>query len=239
MAKDGFQIDNRFKRRMQAKFGRYHLQAGVLRDRPHKEPKPVKEAIAEMRKPQAFGPRKPEKFGPPKPKKPKKPQSTLKKVSSKAKKKISKALETKKSKAARKQKAMVKANRARGLGTMEGGPVRLKKATTKGTVQEIARYMRKRHGIPFLREPFIKDKSPEMRVLKRELMKLISGRVKSYSKVETALRAVIRVPFLKKRYGRNSRRAQRIKTFDRLGIDTGQVFQALEGKVRVNPNVQK
>jgi len=224
---------------MQAKFGRYQLQAGVLRDRPHKEPKPVKQALAEM----SQAKRRPKQVNPktnPKPKsKAKRAKTKSKGVVKQAKKKISSLLESKKSKAEKRKKAMIRSNRARGLGTLEGGPVRLKKASTKGTVQQIAQYMRKRHGIPFLREPFLKDKSPEMKTLKRELMKLISGRVKGYSKVETALRAVIRVPFLKKRYGRNSRAAQRTKTFDRLGIDTGQVFQALDGKVRVNPSVQK
>lgn len=239
MDNKGFQIDNRFKKSMTAKFERYRLQAGVLKNGPHKEPKDVKQAKFENRKIEAFGPKAPPKFGPPKPKKPKKPKSTLKKISQKYKKKISKAFESKKSKTKRRLKAKVKAYKAMGLGYMEGGPVRLQKSTTKGSLQDIAGYVRKRHNIPYLTAPFKNMKSKEMRLLTKELFNLISNRRKGYAKVEAALRDVIRIPFLKKRYGNNSRRAARIKTFNRLGIDTGQFYQALDGKVRLNPSVQK
>lgn len=234
MANEGFQIDRRFKKKMVGRFEKYRLESGILKDKPHREPKSVKQAKAELassRKPPRSKTNQKPKSGPKKPKS----QSITKKF----KKKIAKALQTKKSKKKMRHDAMVKRNRARGLGTMEGGPVRLKKASTRGMVSEIANYMRKKHGIPYLTQPFRNDKSKEMKALKRELLNLITRKSKSYSKVQTALRAVIRNPFLKRQYGRNSRSAIRNKTFDRLGIDTGQVFQALDGKVRVNPNVQK
>lgn len=239
MDNKGFQIDNRFKKSMTAKFERYRLQAGVLKNAPHKEPKDVKQAKFENRKIESFGPKAPPKFGPPKPKKPKKPKSTLKKVTQKAKKKLSKAFESKKSKSKRRHQAKVKALKARGLGYMEGGPVRLQKSTVRGTIQDVAGYVRKRHGIPYLTEPFRNMKSKDARILTRALLNLIVKKKRGYAEVEKALRDCIRNPFLKKRYGKNSRNAARIKTFNRLGIDTGQFFQALDGKVRINPSVQK
>lgn len=245
MAKrDGFQMDERFKRSMKGKFGRFNLRAGVLQDKPHREPRSPKEVMASRKKPEVFGPKfqKPQKFGPKQQKKKSKKQlikAKIKKAQAKVKKKIKNRLMTAEAKKRKRVKAMTKSNRARGLGTMEGGPVRLKKATTRGTVMKIAHYIRTRHKIPYLTAPFRNAKSKEIKTLTRELISLIAGKTKSYSKTETALRAAIRVPFLRKKYGRNSRAAQRIKTFDRLGIDTGQFFRALDGKVRVNNNVPK
>lgn len=228
MAKrDGFQMDERFKRSMKGKFGRFNLRAGVLQDKPHKEPRPVKKTLENRVK---------------KERKKKSKKQLMKAKIKKSQAKVNKkgkarsSLNVKKSKS---KKSMSQKNRARGLGTMEGGPVRLKKATTRGTIMKIAQYIRRRHKIPYLTAPFKNAKSKEMKTLLAELMNLTTGKSKSYSKAETALRAVIRVPFLRKKYGRNSIAAQRIKTFDRLGIDTGQFFRALDGKVRVNNNVPK
>lgn len=236
MARDtgGFKIDERFKKRMKGRFERFSLEAGVLKDKPHKEPrpaKPIKRKKTKVKKAEGQPVAKPT----PKPKKKKK--VSFKNSVKKAKKKLSNRFKSKSKRAAERHSAMVKSHAARGLGTMEGGPVRLKKASTKGTVMEVAEYVRKVHKIPYLTAPFQKENSPEMKALKREFFRLIVGRTKSYSKVESLLRNVIRLPFLKKRYGRNSVNAIRIKTFDRLGIDTGQFFRALEGRIRVNKNV--
>lgn len=235
---EGFQIDKRFKKRMQGKFERFTLQAGILKDKPHREPRPVNDARL---KPKA----KTKKKSLPKPrkvsakKKKRKSKSFIKKILGKAKKKLKNTVTTSAYRKEQKRKAMVASHRARGLGTMEGGPVRLKKAKVRGTVAEVGEYVRKVHKIPYLTRPFENPNTPETKKFTRAFFQLLSGKEKSYSKVESLLRDIIRIPILKKKYGSNSAKARKVKTFDRLAIDTGQFYQAISAKIRVNQNVPK
>lgn len=223
----GFQIDKRFKKKVRARYERYTLEAGVLKNKPHKEPRTAQSVLKARAKSKPVPSAKPKGKAKPKTAK-KKAKSFTDRVKARGKKA---------GKASKNRKAMVKRNRARGLGTLMGGPVRLKKVTTKGTVMQVGEYMRKVHKIPYLTAPFAR-KTNEVKAMLAGFMAL-NSRQTTASKVETLARAVIRIPFLKKRYGRNSAATQKVKTFNRLGIDTGQFFTALDAKVRVNPNVPK
>lgn len=126
----------------------------------------------------------------------------------------------------------VKKGKRGGLGTLQGGPVRKMTQKTNGTVAEVSERLRKRIGKNYLTAPFRKN-SKERREMMTEYFNLASGKTKSYSKFETALRRLIRTPILKKAYGSNSRKWASVKTFNRLMIDTGQFFKAITAKIRV------
>jgi len=177
LIKPTFKIDERFKKRVQARYERFDIQAGILEDKAHHEPRPA-------RRPRPKG-----------------------------KKKASPSY------------------RARGLGTLEGGPVRLQKRTTQSTTARIAERLRKELGVDWLRAPVRRYNSPEMKQLRKAFADLVLGKNRSYSVVEAKFRAVLRVPILRGRYGRNTRAAERVKTFNRKLIDTGQFFKAILAKV--------
>jgi hypothetical protein len=167
-------VDERFKKRVQARYGRYDLEAGVLKDKPHRDPKPAK----------ARG----------------KPQKKKRVQGAKAK------------------------------------TVRLQKAKASTTNAEVSERIRKDHGVDYLRSPLRMHNSLPMKQFRKAFGRLLTGKDKNYSSVESKFRAVIRIPILKLHYGRNSAEAARTKTFNRKLFDTGQFFKAIISKVRVRKN---
>lgn len=126
---------------------------------------------------------------------------------------------------------------SRGLGTLQGGPVRKTNRQKKyGTVARVSESLRKRFKGPsggnIYTDPFRRSRSKDMRAFLRAFNLLVSGKTKNYGAVEAALRAVVRNPILRRTYGANSAVTRKIKTFDRLLIDTGQFFKAITAKVR-------
>jgi hypothetical protein len=225
-------VDERFKKRVKARYERFDVQGGVLEDKPHHEPKPAKRAKKKQKK-QRVQSKQQHESGADKAKKKTKAKKKKASLFQKVKGKIKKAATTKADKA----KKMRAAHRARGLGTLEGGPVRLQKPKTWGTVAEVGEAIRKIHGIDYLRTPVRRENSPEMKELRKAFFDLLRGRNKNYSAVEAKFRAVLRIPILKARYGRNTSAAARVKTFNRKLIDTGQFFKAIIARVRVRKNV--
>lgn len=226
MIKPTLKIDERFKKRVQARYERFDVQGGILIDKPHHEPRPAKQVQKAKRK-QAEQAKTPGEQA-------KKKQNTKKKQKSfaqKVKGKVKQSLTSKKAKAAKKQKALVASHRRRGLGTLEGGPVRLQKAETRSTTATIAERIRTDLGVDWLRTPVRRENSPEMKQLRKAFFDLVTGKNRNYSAVEAKFRAVLRIPILKKRYGRNTPAAARAKTFNRFLIDTGQFFKAIAAKV--------
>lgn len=216
-------IDERFKKRVQARYERYDVQGGILQDKPHHDPRPAKQVQKQRRKMKAKKETTEDK---------KKKQTTAKKkkktLFQKVKGKIKKATTTK----AEKGKKLRAAHARRGLGTLEGGPVRLQKNTTTSTTATIAERIRKELGIDWLRTPVRRENSPEMKQLRKAFFDLLRGKNRNYSAVEAKFRAVLRIPILKGRYGRNTPAAARAKTFNRKLIDTGQFFKAIMAKVK-------
>lgn len=118
-------------------------------------------------------------------------------------------------------------------GSMEGGPVRKKSGRVNGSLAGVGEQLRTVHRVPYLTAPFKQNRSKEMKELRLRLVELITGKAKSYSKFQTALRSLIRTPILKQKYGHNSLATARAKGFNRFLIDTGQFFRAITAKVRV------
>lgn len=232
MIKPTLKIDERFKKRVQARYERFNVQGGILQDKPHHEPRPAKEVLAAREK--VRGASKPKetvaKKAEKKTKAAKKKKTLLQKVKGKAKK----ALTSKKAKEAKRSKALAASHRRRGLGTLEGGPVRLKSVKTRSTTATIAERIRTELGIDWLRTPVRRENTPEMKALRKAFFDLVTGKNRNYSAVETKFRAVLRIPILKKRYGRNTPAAAKEKTFNRFLIDTGQFFKAIVAKVSSN-----
>lgn len=129
--------------------------------------------------------------------------------------------------------------RTRGLTTVAGGPARFKSSTaSKLTIAQVAEFIRKRTGVNYLTAPFAQKNSLRMKTLRKEIGRLITGEAKSYSKLQTALREVIRYPILRLKYGKNKPSTVKRKGFDRYLFDTGQFYQNLKAKVQVK-RVQK
>lgn len=125
--------------------------------------------------------------------------------------------------------------RPRALGTLQGGPVRKQSPKSYTTTLEVAKAMQTRTG--FMTKPFKKHRSQDMRRFMKAFFDYAAGKV-ARSKVQTALRAVVRNPMLRGDYGRNSRNTSRIKGFNRLLFDTGQLFKRIQTYVRTR-RVQK
>jgi len=166
LIKPEFKIDKRFKKRLQARYERFDLKAGILEDKPHKNPEPAR----------------------------------------------------------------------KGLGALQGGPVRKQKAKTSTTLAKVSENLRKTQA-DYLRAPFEQPKSKPMIAFRRALGDLITRKNTNYSRVEAALRAVLRIPILQKKYGSNTPKTRKVKTFNRKLIDTGQFFKAIIAKVRSGKNV--
>lgn len=217
-------VDERFKKRVQARYERFDIQGGILQDKPHHDPRPAKKPKKTQRKLRSKADTNSEK-----PKKKSAAEKKKKSLTEKVKTKIKKKLTSKKAKAA----ALRRAHTRRGLGTLEGGPVRLQKPSTTSTTAAIAERIRKELGVNWLVEPVRRENSPEMKALRKAFFDLLRGRNRNYSAVEAKFRAVLRIPILRGRYGRNTAAAARVKTFNRKLIDTGQFFKAILAKVKV------
>lgn len=121
-------------------------------------------------------------------------------------------------------------------GTLQGGPVRKKGLKTYGsTMLDVAKAMQKKTG--FMTAPFRKQRSRDMQAFLKAFFAYASGKA-SKSKVQTALRAVVRNPMLRGDYGRNTRMTAKMKGFNRLLFDTGQLFKSILSYVRTR-NVQR
>ena len=125
--------------------------------------------------------------------------------------------------------------RPRAHGTLQGGPIRKMGPDVHSTNKKIAVAMHVKTG--FMTKPFHKKTSKDLRAFFKAFFDLAAGKV-GRSKVESLLRAVVRNPMLRGEYGRNTRARARVKGFNRLLFDTGQLFKAIKAKVRTR-RVQK
>lgn len=48
MIKAQFKIDQRFKKRLAARYERYQIEAGILEDKPHRKPRPAKQGLGTL-----------------------------------------------------------------------------------------------------------------------------------------------------------------------------------------------
>ena len=122
---------------------------------------------------------------------------------------------------------------AKAVSAYAGGPVRKKSRKIGGTISDVSEDVRKRLGINFYTAPFRKPsaRSVELQRFLREFIKYVREDKSGIRRIENAIQAVVRNPILRGEYGSNSSAAKKAKGFDRLLIDTGQLFKAIISKV--------
>lgn len=125
---------------------------------------------------------------------------------------------------------------SKGLGAYAGGPVRkAKRGGPSSTVSlsEVSEANRERMGVNYLTQPFSKKNSDIIK-FSNAFFKMASSSATSMRKrCENLAQAIVRNPILRGDYGSNSEKARQIKTFDRLMIDTAQLFKAIKAKVSI------
>lgn len=121
-------------------------------------------------------------------------------------------------------------------GSYEGGPVRRRGAEdTRMTMADLASMWGGRFDI--FRKPFRgRAKSPEIKRFLKSYGRYLSGRG-TKKEAQDRLAAVVRIPIIKKRYGRNSASWARVKGFNRLMVDTGQFLRSIKARITRRSNV--
>lgn len=112
--------------------------------------------------------------------------------------------------------------------TISGMKARKRKATSSTTIARVSRWLRIRTN--FLRAPFEKTRSKEMRILVRSLQLFINKKI-TPGTLKTAIEQVVLRPFNRKAYGGNAPSTIRTKGFSRMGLDTGQVYQNIKARI--------
>lgn len=120
---------------------------------------------------------------------------------------------------------------SKGLKSFAGGPARKTSNKSSMSISEVSERNRKRMRVNYLIAPF-KKRSSDIIKFSNEFFKLAFGRSEK-RRCETLLQAIVRNPILRGDYGSNSAVTKKIKGFDRLMIDTAQLFKSIISKVRV------
>lgn len=117
------------------------------------------------------------------------------------------------------------------LSTYAGGPIRKKGKSSDTMISEVSASLRERLGVNYLIAPF-KVRTSAIMKFSESFFKMAFGRSEP-KRSENLLQAIVRNPMLKGDYGNNSPKTQKIKGFDRLTIDTAQLFRAIKARVKV------
>lgn len=115
--------------------------------------------------------------------------------------------------------------------TFAGGLARKVGRRTSGTIESVSKSFREQTRINLFTRPFfIKSNREILRFTQNYVKHLISRKV-SVKRVENLLQAVVRNPITRGDYGRNTKSTARAKGFNRLAIDTAQLFQNIRARV--------
>jgi hypothetical protein len=129
--------------------------------------------------------------------------------------------------------------KTKGLKSFAGGPARQISHKPSGmSISEVSEELRKNLVTNFYTRPFKSKNNKDILRFTKSFFDLCSGRGER-RRCENLLQAVVRNPILRGDYGRNTRATAKAKGFNRLMIDTAQLFQAIQARVRVNRNVSK
>lgn len=121
----------------------------------------------------------------------------------------------------------------KGLKSYAGGPARKTSNKPSGqTIAEVSESLRKKTGINFYTRPFQSRKNKDILAFSKTFFDLCAGRAQP-KRAENLLQAIVRNPILRGDYGRNTSITAKIKGFNRLMIDTAQLFKAITAKVTV------
>jgi len=122
-------------------------------------------------------------------------------------------------------------DKSKGLKSYAGGPARKQGRTSSGSISDVSQENRKRMHVNYLTAPF-KRRSSDIIKFSNEFFKLAFGRSEK-KRAENLLQAVVRNPILRGDYGHNSLATRKEKGFDRLMIDTAQLFKSIIARVTV------
>lgn len=124
-------------------------------------------------------------------------------------------------------------SKSAGLKSVAGGPARKAGARTSGkSIAQVSEDLRHRLGLNFYTQPFRSKRNADILRFTKSFFDLCAGRsVKQ--RCENLLQAIVRNPILRGDYGRNSARTAKLKGFNRLLIDTAQLFKNIRATVRV------
>lgn len=113
-----------------------------------------------------------------------------------------------------------------------GGPARRTSGRIEGTMAQVSQMVRGRLHLDLYRRPFKKPKDRDIIAFANSFLKLAlqGGQEK---RALNLLQAIIRNPILRGDYGRNSSSTTKTKGFNRLLIDTGQLFRAIRARSKV------
>lgn len=117
--------------------------------------------------------------------------------------------------------------------SVAGGPARRLGKASGVTVEEVSRFARLRLLMNFYRRPFRgAGQNRDIVAFSKAFFKM-ALRDENPNRARNLLQAIVRNPILRGDYGRNSQTAAKAKGFNRLLIDTGQLFKAIRAQVRV------
>lgn len=103
------------------------------------------------------------------------------------------------------------------------------KASQKVSLAEVAKYTD--NQFKWLKKPFTLPKNKEVIAVVKEIALQVFGKKSTDNKrLENAVQAVIRNPILRGDYGNNAPSTVKQKGFNKLGIDTAQMFKAIKAK---------
>lgn len=116
------------------------------------------------------------------------------------------------------------------LTTYAGGPARKAGRKASGvTVADVSESFSEHIGVNYLVAPF-KNQSSEIIKFTQTFFNYVFGR-STENRLTNLLQAIVRNPILRGDYGGNAELTKKIKGFDRLGIDTAQLFKSIKARV--------
>ena len=122
--------------------------------------------------------------------------------------------------------------KSQGTGTLQGGPIRKKSSkTTDIMVSDVSKHVREK--VNFYTEPFRRKGNRDYTAFRKEFFNWVLNRGGKRHRAVSLLRAVIRNPLAKGKYGPNAPSTIQSKGFDRFGVFTGQLYRAIVSKVTV------
>lgn len=124
-----------------------------------------------------------------------------------------------------------KPSKPENMKTFLGGKARKQTNVIDGKMKDIFIEAQNTVGVNLLSAPLKQKKSKDIMSLLNWFFKMVQGSNSAIKRLENALQALIRNPILRGDYGGNTELTAKIKGFDRLFIDTGQVFKNITAKV--------
>lgn len=121
----------------------------------------------------------------------------------------------------------------KGLKKLAGGPARRTSRTVDGTLTSVSESFRRHTGINIFTKPFrLKANREILRFATQYVRFMVNSKNMNRKRIENLMQAIVRNPILRGDYGANKSGTAKSKGFNRLGIDTGQLFKGITARVR-------